>query len=413
MAQSLSPINLSIGNQKKILSLLSEKEIKKLTMKHQTDTFNPQLQAMKVLKLYLATFLTGLQPTLRGICQQSQQLSMQMLSGLDPVKPTTLSKRNRKLSFIFFQDVFETLRQKIKAKVFEQNPVLRETQQLQIFDSTFIELSMKLFPWAVHKKQAHKSVFKIGLRLQDQGDIPEQVLVQTESTDENTLFESFIDFSKKAVTYLFDRGFYVIEVLFKIIESENFFITRAHPQYKITPLETLRSELTKNNKDFWFVKEQAVLIGARGNQMPHPLRYMTVRIRKGNQIFHLLTNREDLTAEEVAQLYLKRWQIEPFFKWLKQTLKINRLISRSVNGVMIQIYVTLILQLLFALFKETSKQTFAYRRECLRKMQNQFQDHLLWSFFQLGQSLARDGCLLKQISDLKHYVKKHLVDGAH
>lgn len=412
MARSSLPVNLNIGNQQKFLSLISQRELKNLVAKYQTDAFVSKLFTVNLLKLYLITFLNFTKLTLRDICSLSHQMSIQALSGLGPIKLATLSKRNKKLDYRLFQDLFELLRSKVTTRLLVKNPLLRETQKLQIFDSTFIRLSLKLLPWSL-PHQNGQGTFKIGLRIQDQCDIPEQVLIQVDSTNENNLFRDFIDFSKKGTTYLFDRGFYIIEVLRDIMASGNFFITRCHPQYAIECLTVLRSELTKNSKHYWYLKEQWVLIGGKNNQSSEPLRHITVRTREGNRILTFITNRIDLTAEEVADLYLKRWQIETLFKWFKQALKMDKLISRSFNGVMIQIYIVLILQVLLTLFQQTTQKKFPYRKALLREIQNQFQDHLCWWYFQLGRASCQNKNKISSMHQLKRYVKKQSITGRH
>lgn len=412
MTQPLLVTNLSIGNQKKFLSLISEKELAHLVEKHHADQQVTQLFSVKLLKLYLITFLNCSTLTLRQMCSMSHQLWLQALSGLGPIKRSALSKRNQRLPYQFFEDVFELLRSKVKAKVLDRNPLFKRAEKLKIFDSTFISLSLKLFPWLLNHCSG-KGTFKIGLRIQDGFDVPDHVIVQTDSTNENAIFEQFIDLTKKAVTYIFDRGFYTISVLKRIMDSGNFFITRCHPQYAVTVLKKVTAKRYKR-RPYTYIKEQRVLIGSGKNQLKKTLRLITVRIREHNKVMVFLTNRMDLTARQTADLYIRRWQIEPLFKWLKQALKINKFISCSLNGVMIQIYVAFIVQLLLILFKERSKKVFPSRKEVLREVNNAFFNMVCFWFFRVGLACAAGPPQkIATVSGLQRYVKERLKNGGH
>jgi len=412
MAQSLLLPNFSIGNQQRLLSVFSQKDLRQIVERNNSDYRVTTLFSVNLLRLYILSFLNHSSLSLRSICSYSSTLVAQAFSALKTVKLSTISKRNGALPYTFFQDVFELLRSHITTKHFKNDAVFNKSICRNVFDTTFMRVSFALCPWAT-AHQNGKGLFKLGLRIQDGFDIPETVIVETKSMSDNTRFEDFIDFTKKAQTYIFDRGFYTIAILNKIHRSKNYFVTRCHTQYKITEVN---KPITKSYKygSYLRITEQKVLIGSGKNQCKKPFRLISVILRDSGKMLTFLTNRNHLAAATVADLYKKRWQIEPFFKWLKQSLKINKFIACSFNGVMIQIYMALIVHLLIVLFKIKSKAKYTNRIDVLRHMQTQMINNACYAFYEAGALASRN--LKGSISIpkiFKHYIKEQLNYGGH
>ncbi|HEY9061041.1 MAG TPA: transposase, partial [Pseudobacteroides sp.] len=97
------------------------------------------------------------------------------------------------------------------------------------------------------------------------------------------------------------------------------------------------------SKESTVLADKEVILGCQSTQMQHSLRIIQVIDSSNGEIFNIVTNRFDLTAEEIAQIYRLRWRIETFFKWIKQHLKIKKFFGTSFNAVLIQVYCALIL----------------------------------------------------------------------
>lgn len=91
------------------------------------------------------------------------------------------------------------------------------------------------------------------------------------------------------------------------------------------------------------IADKEVILGCQSTQMRHPVRVIQVADSSNGDLFNIVTNRFDLTAEDIAQIYRLRWTIETFFKWIKQHLRIKKFFGTSFNAVLIQIYSALIL----------------------------------------------------------------------
>ena len=156
----------------------------------------------------------------------------------------------------------------------------------------------------------------------------------------------------KVATYVFDKGFTDYSWWHDIVEADAFFVTRlkknAHRR-DVTPrpLEDESAILADNVCKLGHKKPRG---GATNLLYDTPLREIVVA-RDGKQPLHLVTNDFSRSAGEIAELYKQRWQIELFFKWIKQNLKIKTFLGRSENAVKIQIYVAIIAFLLLKWLK--------------------------------------------------------------
>ena len=134
-------------------------------------------------------------------------------------------------------------------------------------------------------------------------------------------------------------------------ENGIFFVTRqkTNAVYKVT-------ERRPVNKNLGLSSDQTiVLTGIKGSQCPHPLRRVGYRDPETKKHYVFITNNFKLSPKTIADIYKERWQIEIFFRWIKQNLKIKAFIGNSRNAVMTQIYVALIAYLLLCMFKYLSK----------------------------------------------------------
>jgi len=170
------------------------------------------------------------------------------------------------------------------------------------------------------------------------------------------------------VTYVFDLAYYDFSWWAKIDRCGARFVTRLKANTPITISRQTRFPKPRRKQDaiigdaIGHLPER--LARSRRNPFQEPVRVVTVQLKTGT-ILRLVTNDLDAPAEEIADLYKQRWQIELFFKWLKQNLKIRHFLGRSENAVRIQIYVALIAHILLRLAQSTQttvSQPLAFRR---------------------------------------------------
>ena len=202
------------------------------------------------------------------------------------------------------------------------------------FDSTTVELCLTLFPWAVFRKA--KAGIKMHTAIDVRGNIPTFIhITDAKQHDVNALDE--IPFEPGAY-YLVDRGYLDFERLYGIAAAGAFFVTRAK---KNTLFK--RRYSSPVDKDLGLRSDQeGVLCGVRApTQYPAPIRRVTYRDQKTDKRLCFLTNSMLIPAIDVCKLYKMRWQVELFFKWVKQHLRIKRFLGTSQNAVHVQIWIAI------------------------------------------------------------------------
>lgn len=185
------------------------------------------------------------------------------------------------------------------------------------------------------------------IRINEGSWIPDKMIIRNQPCD-NAVFDSLIDWSCPGITYLFDRGFSAFAVILRIVESKNFFITRLPIGYVYTVIKELKIG-QRANELLTILHDQKIQAGGKTRKKHFVARLISAVNSKG-ETFLFLTNRFDLTALEVCEIYRQRWEIEILFRWLKTQLKIERVISYTENGFYVQIYMGLIFHLLLILY---------------------------------------------------------------
>lgn len=165
--------------------------------------------------------------------------------------------------------------------------------------------------------------------------IPEQLAISAGRVHDRRHFEQFL---KRGWTYLIDRAYNDYKAFDDLIQLQIFFVTRlkCSARYRVVR----RNKLCRRHRKLGVISEEVVRLGERDTEMHNDLRLVTFHAEDGD-VLHFLTNRLDLTAPSIANLYRARWGIELFFKFLKRTLRAARLLARSEVGVEIHVLLAL------------------------------------------------------------------------
>lgn len=215
-------------------------------------------------------------------------------------------------------------------------------------DSTIIDLCLATFKWAYFELQ--KSAVKIHTQLDLRGNIPSFFLI-TKAKTHDINFLDVIEFEANAI-YIMDRGYFDFERLWQINLKKAFFIIRAKDSLSFERIYSnyidkatgLRCDQIIKLNNFYSNKHY-----------PQKLRRVKYYDRETNQYYIYLTNNFEISAKTIADLYRHRWQIELFFKWIKQHLKIEVFWGRSINAVKTQICIAICTFLLVAIMKKEFK----------------------------------------------------------
>jgi hypothetical protein len=249
------------------------------------------------------------------------------------ISRSNLSKANENRSYKIFEEFAYHLIGLAQAK--NSNDVFEIKGKIYAFDATTIDLCLSVFYWANFRKN------KAGIKLHTQFEINTQVPVFVHFTNANVHDVNAMDFItyEQNAYYIFDKAYVDFLRLFVITQANAFFVIRAK-----TNLKFRRIYSQKTDRLSGIIYDQ---IGKLTNKKalknyPNKLRKIKFYDKETNKTFVFLTNNFDLTALQIALLYKQRWQIELFFKWIKQHLKVKTFWGTSENAVRIQINIAII-----------------------------------------------------------------------
>ena len=220
---------------------------------------------------------------------------------------------------------------------------------LRTIDSTTISLCLSLFDWAHFRKK--KGGIKLHVLLNNRDQLPEFVNYSNAERHDITAADSFPIASNSM--YVFDKGYSCFDFLAKINTNRAYFVTRTktNTQYRI--LERQKKSHPDIRAD-WIVQFSSY----KSKDYPEKLRVVRYHDQETKKIYEFMTNNFTLSAKSIADIYKSRWDIELFFKWIKQNLKIKTFIGTSENAVRIQIWTALITFLLTEYIRFISKTSF-------------------------------------------------------
>ncbi|WP_142302913.1 IS4 family transposase, partial [Bacillus sp. FJAT-45350] len=163
---------------------------------------------------------------------------------------------------------------------------------------------------------------------------PEKAVITTAKEHDRGQLEVMID--NKECMYVFDRGYLDYERFDRMTDDGYFFLSRLRKNAVVR--EVYEFKLPEGSA---VLSDQMVLIGTTQNRSENYFRLLKVKDSKGNEL-HLITNRFDLSAEEISEMYKSRWAIELFFKWIKQHLNIKKFYGHSEWAIQNQVFIALI-----------------------------------------------------------------------
>ena len=262
-----------------------------------------------------------------------------------PTARSTLADANEKRDWRIFADFAHVLIAQARA-LYAEEPFGAELQQAAYaLDSTTIDLCLSLFPWA--KFRRHKAAIKLHTLLTLRGCFPTVVILTTGKVHDVNILDQLI--YEAGSFYIVDRGYLDFDRLHRIHRSGAFFVTRAK---KNSRLQRRYSRAVDKATGLRF-DQTVVLTGFRSRQQyPDALRRIGFCDPQTGQRFVFLTNNFTEPALTIAQLYRCRWQIELFFKWIKQHLRIKAFYGTSENAVRIQVWIAIAMYVLVAILKK-------------------------------------------------------------
>ena len=247
--------------------------------------------------------------------------------GRKPIAKTTLATANQNRDYRIFEEFAFYMMTQAREK--RATDIFKLGGKVYAFDSTTIPLCLSVFWWAKFRKK--KGGVKAHVLYDLEAQVPAFYHITTASVNDSKAMQE-IPYETDAY-YIFDRGYNNFKELYRIQRMESFFVVRAKSnlQYKCVKW---KRRLPKN---ILTDAEIELTVYKSRKDYPENLRLVRYFDEEQGREFMFLTNAMDLTAQQIADLYKNRWQIELFFKWLKQHLKIKKFWGTTENAVRIQI----------------------------------------------------------------------------
>ena len=280
------------------------------------------------------------------LCLKANANKMYHIGIGNVVSVSTITRANESRSALIYEELAMLLIKEAK-QLYKDDNDLEIVLKGNIFaiDATTIDLCLSTFYWANFRST--KGGIKLHTMLDLKTSIPEFILFTNANIHEVNVLD-IINFVANSF-YIMDRGYVDYKRLYKIHTAKAFFITRAKDKMNY---RRLYSHPKDKNKGVLY--DQTIILNGyyAAKDYPEKLRIIKFRDEQTGKVFVFLTNNFHLQATEVAQLYKNRWEIELFFKWIKQHLKIKSFWGQSENAVKTQVWIAVSVYVLVAIAKK-------------------------------------------------------------
>ena len=261
------------------------------------------------------------------------------------VSRSTLADANETRDFRIYADLAQVLMATARSLDTDEDLGMELQQTVYALDSTTIDLCLSLFPWARYRAQ--NAAVKMHTLLDLQGNIPAFIDVTPAKIHEIHTLDILLP--EPGSIYILDRGYLDFERLYRLQRALAFFIIRSRKDFRFRRLVShpvdkntgLRCDQTIRLQSFYPAKFY-----------PEPLRRIRYHDAETEKSLVFLTNHFDLPTLTIAQLYKCRWQVELFFKWVKQHLRIKKFYGLSPNAVKTQIWVAISVYVVLAILRK-------------------------------------------------------------
>lgn len=287
------------------------------------------------------------------ICLKAMSHKLYHIGFRNTMSKSTLSEANEKRSSEIYSDFAKVLMLKA-SKLYSSDSLAEKdlgfeiNNSLYALDSSMIDLCLSTFPWAKYKTT--KSAIKLHTLLDLRGNIPSFIIITDGKGSDQAMLDKI--FFEAGSIYLMDRGYTDFKRLHRITQSGAFFVIRMHKKIRFK-----RVYSHPIDKDTGLICDQTVLLNSEFALRTYPSQVRRVRFydEDTKNDLEFLTNNFELPALTIAKLYKQRWQVELFFKWIKQHLRIKAFFGTSRNAVETQIWIAISIYLLIAIIKKTLK----------------------------------------------------------
>ena len=332
-----------------ITAFLPQRQFRRIVARHDDRTGNWSLSHWNHLLVMMFGQMLGCRSLreLTDITTAHANKTLFLGFGSLPVNRQMLSRANAIRDYRIFEEFAFYM-----VQIAQRKRIVREFElhgRFYAVDSTTIDLCMSVFRWAKFRTT------KSGIRIHTQIDIVTEIPVFYRITNANVHDVNSMDWItyEPQACYVFDRGYFDLSRLFSINLSGAFFVIRekGHPAYEVTAGEDFLEG------DDNIIRDQTIRFTGENNRNHYPaeLRRIVYYAPEMQRVFTYYTNNFYIDAKDIALLYRYRWQVELFFKWIKQHLRVKTFWGESENAVRIQIHVAIITYCLIGIIEHDLK----------------------------------------------------------
>ena len=336
-----------------LLSPLDRFDFRNAVERYKGDYRARELRTWELFKTCVYGQMTGAAGLREITASLSANRSRLYHNGLKEVPLSTLSESLKNHDWRIFEQVFNAAVSQAHALAGKSGK--RFKNPLKIIDATVIDVSLSVCDWAKYKST--KGAVKVHAKIDGDSLFPEQAVVTNGNVHEVRLLSQLT--REAGVIYVMDRGYVDFKALHIIEKRHSWFVTSMKKgcRHEVTKVHAAsETEAVRYDADICLTGEKTK------NLYPETLRMVKYYDAEHDRHYVFITNNYELTAQQVADVYKARWQVELFFKWLKQNLKVKSFWGTTKNAVRTQIYIALIIAVLLWIHLRLNDSTISAHR---------------------------------------------------
>lgn len=279
------------------------------------------------------------------VCLAAQSTKLYHMGFREPIKRSTLADANEGRDWRIYADFAQVLIRQAR-KLYADEPMAVDLDaSVYALDSTTIDLCLALFPWASFRST--KAAVKLHTLIDLRGNIPSFIEITDGKVHDVNVLDLLIP--EAGAYYVMDRGYVDFERLYALHQAGAFFVTRAKRN-----LDARRLYSAPTDRSTGVLCDQTIALNGFYSQKDYPGHLRRIRFKdpETRKTLIFLTNQTQLPALTIGALYKSRWQVELFFKWIKQHLRIKRFYGNSANAVKTQVWIAVSVYVLVAIVRK-------------------------------------------------------------
>jgi transposase len=279
------------------------------------------------------------------VCLSTQAAKLYHMGFREPVRGSTLAHANERRDWRIYADFAQRLIGQARRLYSDESLGVDLTNTVYALDSTTIDLCLSVFPWADFRST--KAAVKMHTLLDLRGNIPSFIHVSNGKLHDVHALDMLRP--EAGALYVMDRAYVDFGRLHRLHRSGAFFVTRAKSNLKAHRVYSAASDRASG-----VIADQTIALDGLTTRQDYPDHLRRIRFRDpdSQKTLIFLTNQTDLPALTICDLYKGRWQVELFFKWIKQHLRIKRFYGTSENAVKTQIWIAVSVYVLAAIVRK-------------------------------------------------------------